>query len=215
VDQVADGIAVSPDGQLIAYATGSCSGNITAVELINLETGQRGRIQGEANGLAWAPNGKTLAVAAPVTNDQDRILLVRDPFHAATVASQRPLPCPPHSTCAQDSPSFDQRGRLFYQAQIDPQRGRPCSIYDCSKMTYAVVSVHGSRTEVLTSRLVYGRVGAITSGAVNPAGTAMIYAVPNAKGQIRLWRWSQGSRPVPIPAPGHGRLWGTITDPVW
>ena len=200
-------VAVSRDGRLLAYTApppgpcGARAGN-TAVEVVDLRTARRHRIDGEVTGLAWAPNG-TLAVVTPVApTAAGRIRLISDPFRARGVAAGVALGCPTRLACDAQSPSFDGHGDLFYMAVIPPRAGNSCWFGVCFGSTYATLSVPaaGSRPRVLSS--VVRRDAAATSAEVAESGTALIFTLPQPNGHPRVWRWSSGARPAPLPAPG-------------
>jgi hypothetical protein len=198
-------VAVSRGGRLLAYTApppgpcGARAGN-TAVNIVDLRTGRRHRIDGEVTGLAWDPSG-ALAVVTPVApTAAGRIRLISDPFRARRVTAGVELACPTRLVCGAQSPSFDGRGDLFYLAVIPPRAGNSCWFGVCFGWTYAIVSVSGPRTHVLTS--VVRRDAIATSAEVDESGTAVIFTLPQSNGHPRVWRWSSGARPSPVRAPG-------------
>jgi dipeptidyl aminopeptidase/acylaminoacyl peptidase len=204
--EIGDTLAISPDGRALAYTVapgGPCEGRAgdVAVEVVDLRTGRRHRIEGETTALAWAPNG-TLAVVTPVApTAAGRIRLISDPFRAGRVTAAAPLACPTQFVCDEESPSFDRRGDLVYVAEISPRPGNYCFVGVCSAWTYALVSVAaGSGSTVLAS--VVRRDAETTDATVDDSGGAVIFTLPMTNGYPRVWRWSAGGRPVTMPAPG-------------
>ncbi len=199
-------LAISPDGHLLAYTVapgGPCeerAGDV-AVEVVDLRTGRRHRIDGETTGLAWSPSG-TLAVVTPVgATAAGRIRLISDPFGVGRVTAAAPLACPTRFACDEESPSFDGRGDLVYVAEISPRPGNYCFFGACSAWTYALVSVMaGSGSSVMAT--VVRSDAETTNATVDDSGGAVIFTLPMANGYPRVWRWSAGGQPVTMPPPG-------------
>jgi len=206
-------VAVSPDGHMLAYISGppgpcELQQSPTWLVLVNLATGQTHRIAGEVWGLAWSPDDHTVAVVSPLPSGPGALRLVRDPFRARSLNATRPVSCPTRQPCAENTPSFDGDGNLFYTATISPRAADICWLRPCVPWRYAVVSVHGSNARELTSHVVNAR-AASTSSVINTAGTAALYTLPQSNGNLRVWRWSAGG-PAPVPGPG-----ATAAQPVW
>ena len=206
-------VAVSPDGSRLAYISGppgpcKLQQSPTWLQLVDLATGQRHRIAGEVWGVAWSPNDDTLAVVSPRSSGGGALRLVHDPFTATSLTTTRPVACPTQQPCAENTPSFDGNGHLFYTAAISPRPGDVCWLAPCAPWRYAVVSVAGSTARVLTSRVVDAR-AVLTSSAIDTTGTAALYTLPQTNGNLRVWRWSAG-RPEPVPGAG-----ATAAQPVW
>lgn len=206
-------VAISRNGELLAYTVGPpgpCNPRRgeTALMLVDRRTGAHRRIDGQVEGLAWAPHGRGLAVVTPVgPGAVYRIRLLHDPFHVTSLTATPPLPCPAADGCYDMSPSFDTGGGLFYVAQISTHPGDYCSVGVCHRWTYAIEAFHGRTSRVLTSRKMYGD-AQITSATVSASGCAVVYTLPAVSGR-KVWRWSAG-RAAPIPAPG-----GSGTQPAW
>lgn len=207
-------VAISSDRSALAYTVGrpgrcNLKAGADGVMVIDLRTGRSHRIEGDAAGLAWAPDGKTLGVETTIPNSgREGIRIISDPFSASTVEAAALLPCPTRDGCEQESPSFDAKGRLFYVATISTHAGGYCWLYACSDFTDAVVAASGTRAIELTSAPVR-RCSGTHSAAVNASGTAVIYTLPQRDCYQRVWRWFGGTA-TRIAPPG-----ANSTQPVW
>ncbi len=206
-------VAVSPDGRRLAYISGppgpcKLQQSPRWLVLVDLATGQTHRIAGEVWGLAWSSDGHSLGVVSPLPSGPGALRLVRDPFRARSLDGTKPVSCPTRQPCAQNTPSFDGNGNLFYTATISPRATNICWQQPCAPWRYAVVSVHGSTTTELTSHVVDGD-AVLTSSTVDTTGTAALYTLPQTNGDLRVWRWSAAG-PAPVPGPG-----ATAAQPVW
>jgi hypothetical protein len=206
-------VALSPDGRMLAYISGppgrcQLQQSPTWLVLVDLATGQTHRIPGEVWGVAWSPDDDTLAVVSPRSTGPGALRLLHDPFAARSLDATPPVPCPTRLPCAENTPSFDGVGNLFYTATISPRATDICWLAPCAPWSYAVVSVHGSDTRRLTSDVVNAH-AVLTSSAIDTAGTAALYTLPQTNGDLRVWRWGAGG-PAPIPGPG-----ATAAQPVW
>jgi hypothetical protein len=166
------------------------------VIVVDLATGRRHRISGEATGLAWSPGGTLAVVTHVAPTAAGRIRLIPHPFRARRVTAGSQLPCPTRFACDAQSPSFDSRGDVFYLAEISPRAGNYCFYGVCFGWTYAIVS----GTRVLASVVRHEAVA--TYGTVDASGTAMIFTLPDYNGYPRVWEWRSGARPSPIRPPG-------------
>ncbi len=207
-------VAVSQDGRMLAYTAtrpGTCrlTGPNDWLTLRNLHTGEVHRIHALVWGVAWSPDGRTLAVVAPnPSTGRGEIRLISDPWHA-TAAQIRAAPaiaCPDRRACGETSPSFDAAGTLSYTAMISPDGDR-CWLTRCTGWTYALVSVHGTRSRIDTSRRLAAD-AVLSSSDVSADGHAFLYTLPHGHG-ARIWRWSGGA-PTPLAAPG-----ATAIQAVW
>jgi hypothetical protein len=212
VGRVDGSVAVSADGRLLAYANldDACTRNgamgLSYVEVVNLRTGRRHRIDGQTAdpaALAWARDGRTLAVVtATDSSGADRIRLVRNPFHAARITDGSVVPCPTAISCWQESPSYAADGTLAYVAMIVG----PCAAALCHQQPYDVVLIRHGHLAVVDSQEI--STGSLTSGAIDDAGTAVIYSLP-AGAAFTIWRWSGGPA---VPIGGEG---GHAYNPTW
>lgn len=207
-------VAVSHDGRMLAY-TGTSPGTCRLTKpndwlvLRNLQTGRVHRVHFLVWGVAWAPGDRTLAIVAPnPRTGRGEIRLISAPF-AATPAQLRAapaIPCPDGRACGETSPSYDAGGTLSYEAMISPS-GERCWLTKCTGWTYALVTVHGGRSRVDTSRRL-ATDAVLPSSNVDAGGNAFLYTLPYGK-TARVWWWSGGAA-TPIAQPG-----ATAIQAVW
>jgi WD40 repeat protein len=206
-------VAVSPDGRMLAYIStppGPCKLDQSPTWLVldDLATGETHRIAGDVWGVAWSPDDKTLAVVSPSASGPGALRLVKDPFSATSFTAGAAVPCPTENECAENTPSFDSQGNLFYTAVISPTTNGSCWQKPCAPWRYEVVAVHGSSATGLTSHVVNAE-AVLNSSAISNAGDAALYTLPQTNGDLRVWRWT-ASGVAPIPGPGS-----TSATPVW
>jgi hypothetical protein len=208
-------VAISQDGRMLAYVStgpGRCrlAASADTLVLVDLATGQIHRITGFFWGMAWSPDDRTLAVAAPdPATGRSVIKLVGSPMSAdpTQVRAAPAISCPTADPCAATSPTFDAQGALFYTAMISHEPGDRCWLSPCHDWTYALVSDRSGRTRLLSTQRPSGD-AVLGAGVVDAGGSAVIYRLP-FNGGYRVWRWSGGG-PAAIPAPGAG-----AGQPVW
>jgi hypothetical protein len=207
-------VAISQDGRMLAYISTGTSCRLDAAAdtlvLVDLATGKIHRIAAITWGMAWSPDDRTLAVVGPdPSNGRSVIKLVSKPMSAgaAQVRASPSIPCPTADPCAATSPSFDAEGALFYTAMISHEPGDRCWLSPCRDWSYALVSVRGGRTQLLSTQRPSGD-AVLGAGVVDAAGSAMIYRLP-FNGGYRVWRWSRAGHAA-VPAPGAG-----AGQPVW
>lgn len=188
VNGLISAMAVTPDGDLLAYVSSDCSVPGTPVLVLrNLLTGSQRTLNGvaaEASALAWAAGGARLALSVPQPPyGALKLLILQDPFARAQTAS---VPCPGAATnCSQEAPAFDPQGELFYVAAIDPDPQHPCTVVHCHYQTYVVTAVSGA-----TASSIYSHSGRANSVPFLSAatGTALLFFVTEEAGPSHDFR---------------------------
>ncbi len=201
--------AVSPDGQAVAYVTGTDHGDVVELVARNLVTGRWNTIilatrpdPGARNwppgvfGLTWAPDDMHLAVQFELTAAISSVLVL-DAFTATTIRDGRtaPAPCTAAYTyqCEGFDPAYLASGALTYVIQRLSRSGAARAslvAWQAGRRTTLLSFPAGMQTQFYDMTAQGQAIWA--SGPARPKGPWMI------------WRWSGGAPAEIIALPPLG-----------